>query len=288
MDMDKITQDRKLGAFVGAAIGDMLGVTYEFTQPDRMPSPPYNIVGGGPFKFDAGHGSDDTDLLLCASDAYSPRGEFSPASAIASMVEWMEHKPADIGNQTLSALRAWAGGSSPSFNEQAQGNGGLMRAIAHSVHSPSGKDAFQNAFADTMLTHPSKEAAYCSGTYAALGKGLIDGGDPEELLGVCYYEPYPNPLSEVASTSGWCIHSMRLALWAVEHRDLGFESALSMVIHTGGDTDTNGAIAGGLLGAVLGLEAIPARWREAIKDTAFLAAVEEMQEQEKEVETSST
>jgi len=32
----------------------------------------------------------------------------------------------------------------------------------------------------------------------------------------------------------------------------------------GGDTDINGAICGALLGAVLGREAIPMRWRNAV------------------------
>ena len=32
----------------------------------------------------------------------------------------------------------------------------------------------------------------------------------------------------------------------------------------GGDTDTNGAIAGALLGAVYGLEALPAQWLDSI------------------------
>ena len=32
----------------------------------------------------------------------------------------------------------------------------------------------------------------------------------------------------------------------------------------GGDTDTNAAIAGALLGAVYGLESVPAQWRDAL------------------------
>ena len=45
-----------------------------------------------------------------------------------------------------------------------------------------------------------------------------------------------------------------------------FEKALIATVTRGGDTDTNAAIAGALLGATLGVEAIPPRWRETVRD----------------------
>jgi hypothetical protein len=42
------------------------------------------------------------------------------------------------------------------------------------------------------------------------------------------------------------------------HED--FEAALVGTVARGGDTDTNAATAGALLGAALGREAIPSRW----------------------------
>lgn len=62
---------------------------------------------------------------------------------------------------------------------------------------------------------------------------------------------------------------MRLALQhALFHllHSTDFEAALVQTISLGGDTDTNGAIAGALLGATLGEAAIPARWRETVRD----------------------
>ena len=53
-----------------------------------------------------------------------------------------------------------------------------------------------------------------------------------------------------------------IAYW----RAASFEHNLSRIIEVGGDTDTNGAIAGALLGARFGLEAIPWRWRERIAE----------------------
>lgn len=53
-----------------------------------------------------------------------------------------------------------------------------------------------------------------------------------------------------------------IAYW----RAVSFEETLSVVIEAGGDTDTNGAVAGALLGARFGLGAIPQRWRDRIAE----------------------
>ena len=49
-------------------------------------------------------------------------------------------------------------------------------------------------------------------------------------------------------------------------RASSFEETLSLIVEAGGDTDTNGAVAGALLGARFGLEAIPRRWRDRIAE----------------------
>ena len=59
---------------------------------------------------------------------------------------------------------------------------------------------------------------------------------------------------------GYTLLSLQAALishWRAED----FEQGLRQVIEAGGDTDTNGAIAGAVLGARFGLEGIPERWR---------------------------
>ena len=53
-----------------------------------------------------------------------------------------------------------------------------------------------------------------------------------------------------------------IAFW----RSTSLEQTLSSVIEAGGDTDTNGAVAGAMLGARFGLEAIPTRWRERVAE----------------------
>ena len=51
-----------------------------------------------------------------------------------------------------------------------------------------------------------------------------------------------------------------VSLWSAPD----FEQGLRGVVEAGGDTDTNGAVAGAVLGARFGIEAVPQRWRERI------------------------
>ena len=62
---------------------------------------------------------------------------------------------------------------------------------------------------------------------------------------------------------GYTLKAMQVALWCVR-RAADFEAALIAVVNAGGDTDTNGAVAGAVLGAHFGLEAIPKRWCDQV------------------------
>ena len=62
---------------------------------------------------------------------------------------------------------------------------------------------------------------------------------------------------------GYTLKAMQVALWCA-HRAADFEEALIAVVNAGGDTDTNGAVAGAVLGARFGFDAIPRRWRDQV------------------------
>jgi ADP-ribosylglycohydrolase len=75
---------------------------------------------------------------------------------------------------------------------------------------------------------------------------------------------------------GYVLDSLSIAVAAVlDPRPL--PTVLADVVRLGRDTDTNGAIAGGLLGARDGADAIPARWRAPLQFGAeFVAAAEQL------------
>jgi ADP-ribosyl-[dinitrogen reductase] hydrolase len=57
--------------------------------------------------------------------------------------------------------------------------------------------------------------------------------------------------------------TLGVGVWALT-RPTGFEATLTAVVNRGGDADTTGAVAGGLLGVRDGAGCIPARWATAI------------------------
>jgi ADP-ribosyl-[dinitrogen reductase] hydrolase len=78
---------------------------------------------------------------------------------------------------------------------------------------------------------------------------------------------------------GFCLFTAAIAL-QVAGEELDFEDGLRYVVGLGGDTDTNAAVAGALLGVLHGAAAIPSRWlallveRESIEaEAAALADV---------------
>lgn len=72
----------------------------------------------------------------------------------------------------------------------------------------------------------------------------------------------PDPGSFAA---GWgnAKYTLMVALHAVLTTD-SFEGCIRVVGLAGGDTDTYGAVAGGLAGAIYGVDAIPKEWQETI------------------------
>lgn len=64
---------------------------------------------------------------------------------------------------------------------------------------------------------------------------------------------------------GHTVLALQCGLWAAV-TELDFETALQGIIEGGGDTDTNGAVAGAVLGARYGASAIPQRWLECIPE----------------------
>jgi ADP-ribosyl-[dinitrogen reductase] hydrolase len=75
---------------------------------------------------------------------------------------------------------------------------------------------------------------------------------------------------EQLKPTGWVIHSLAIACWALRSFE-NFEEGLIEVVNLRGDADTNGAIYGGLAGACFGIDAFPKKWRRRLKHQEQLA-----------------
>ena len=160
-------------------------------------------------------------------------------------------------------------------------NGSLMRNIG--VPLAYRNDLYTSinvARRQSCITHVHDTAQAACMVYTAVVSYVLDGFTPEKAweetrwifendrncvghLGV--QEILNTPMTEPTDDDIWpnfggVVISFRAALWAVlTAKD--FRDGLTNVIGLGGDTDTYGAIAGGLLGAHFGIDAIPEEWR---------------------------
>ena len=273
-------EDGRAGAILGLAVGDALGATHEFRSPDEVSEGPLGMVGGGWLDLEPGETTDDTALTKAVLAGYVG-GSLDLRRVRDAMLSWQDTRPKDIGNQTRKALdhlRRHPEALSLPEDPDAQGNGAVMRAAAHGVKSGSTEVAAENAWAEAALTHPSWEARASSALVAALVASLIDGIEPEEALDASYaflagrdesgkqVRETLRPLEGYEhSPGGWTVYTTRLALLALLDA-LGFRSGVEGVVRLGGDADTNGAVAGALLGARFGAGGIPSWWLSDLKD----------------------
>jgi len=78
----------------------------------------------------------------------------------------------------------------------------------------------------------------------------------------------------IAGEAGYVVHCVEIAFWFVTH-DRSLEEALIYLAQAGGDTDTNAAVAGALLGARYGEVGLPPRWVDQITGAHGIAQLAE-------------
>jgi ADP-ribosyl-[dinitrogen reductase] hydrolase len=76
------------------------------------------------------------------------------------------------------------------------------------------------------------------------------------------------------SSSGYVVHTLEAAIWAVETTD-SFEEAVLKAVNLGDDADSVGAVAGQLAGARYGLSEIPLRWRDGLAQSKRIVSIAE-------------
>lgn len=270
---------RAQGCLLGQLAGDSLGSLVEFSSAAevaaRHPDGPRRLEDGGFWRTLAGQPTDDSEMALALARSIVFHGRFDAVQAIDAYRRWYRSAPFDVGTTTRTALSGYVVGDS-------QANGSLMRVsplgiFAHAL--PPGRAA-DLAREDCALTHPhpvcrDAAAAYVvavshavrdgdgpEAAYAAALRWAVEAGARPEVLETLHAARESAPVCD-AQSKGW----VRIALQNAFHELLhapSLEEGVVRSVRRGGDTDTNAAIAGALLGAVHGRESVPAHWRSAV------------------------
>lgn len=187
------------------------------------------------------------------------------------------------GNSCLSALLSSETGTVDHPINNSKGSGGVMRVAPVGLFCIKAK-AFAIGCQCAALTHGHPSGYLSAGVLAHIIAGIIEGQDLEtaisdamqplkECQGQEECQQAVLAAMELARSNkepsqaisllgeGWVAEeALAISIYcALRHRD-NFRQALIAAVNHDGDSDTTGAITGSILGAYLGIEAIPAPW----------------------------
>ena len=201
----------------------------------------------------------------------------------------------DVGIATRSAIRRLESGAAPSLagprSEFDNGNGALMRILPLVFHDTWRADALDldAAWALTeavaSVTHGHPRSTLGCFLYLLVARGLLAGAHPQAAYEQMRQQAVPwlrqgavapveeqqhyqrwvlsgelaNQPERRISSSGYVVHTLEAALWCLLTHDT-YAATVLAAVNLGDDTDTTGAVAGGLAGLAYGEAGIPAGW----------------------------
>jgi len=211
------------------------------------------------------------------------------------------------GGTCIRSLRAFAaGGEIGTVTNQlnnSKGCGGAMRAAPAAFWSDNATEVFGLAVTTAALTHSHPSGYLSAGVMAVIVSELLDGAalpdavtvarttltqwdSHQEQLDVldkavdlAARKPTPEEIADELG-GGWVgEEAVAIAVCAALAADNVTEGLLMAVNHSG-DSDSTGAICGNILGAMWGIDAVPAHWvaelelREVMERISLDAVVE--------------
>lgn len=263
-------------AVLGLAIGDALGVPYEFKKRGTFLCK--DMVGYKTHHQPKGTWSDDTSMVLATLDSLkSNDGKIVPTDMFERFNRWLQNSDYtpfgevfDAGIATCKALRT----GKPQSGEYDNGNGSLMR-ILPLAFVPCTDDEIR---AVSAITHAHRISMDACVIYVHVANRILAGENINEIIPTLQYDKPFDRLHRIdqlsaqeIKSSGYVVDTLEAALWAVSHKsgDAGkeksFRSDLLDAVNLGSDTDTVGAVAGGLAGIIYGLDDV-ADWVEALQN----------------------
>ncbi len=271
---------RAHGCLLGQLAGDSLGSLVEFRSAesiaDEYPNGVRELANGGTWNTLAGQPTDDSEMALTLARTFVRAGTYDRDATRDAYVAWARSKPFDIGDSTTASLLH--GEPRP----ETQANGALMRVSPLGI---AGWDASEEqlvawARLDASITHPHRVCGDANVLYVlAIAHAIREftmthdlyerivawaaEHDVDESVARVVADAPHRPPADYMHQQGWVLTALHNALHQLLHAP-DLETGVIDTVMRGGDTDTNAAIAGALLGACHGMDAVPAQWRERV------------------------
>lgn len=280
---------RARGAVLGHAAGNALGVPTEFLgSPERIRA---DFPGGvrDIHRRDTATSPFDDDVAMALELAEELlTGDVDLERLARRWIAWLDRDGRGAGDWTRTALNhIRTHGTPPSGTGSRAPNGAVMRALPVALATRGQpRNLVAGTWHTAALTHPDDRCTWSAvAVNVAAAQFLAGRRDfladvievlqvnqaPDEVLAAVRRVPLERREElPVTGPRAWdAVTCAEVALWAAWHEP-DLEQALIWLANAGGDTDTNAAVAGGLLGARDGEAAVPARWIAALPEVARL------------------
>ena len=293
--MDNIARNYLKDILYGVCVGDALGVPVEFESREYLKNNPVTKMGsGGVHDQGIGVWSDDSSLSFCLAESIVEGYDIHRLAS--KFIKWKNEgywtatgEVFDIGNTTRQSIINLSKGVHPNLaggqNEIDNGNGSLMRMLplALLLKDLSIEKRFDLVKEVSSITHAHNRSVISCFYYLEFALQLMEGKDkfeiyenlkktvPEFLNSNKIYSvelthfdrlinDNINELEEDAIQSGgYVIQTLEASIWCLLTSDT-YEDSVLKAVNLGGDTDTTGAVTGGLAGLFYGYAAIPKSW----------------------------
>jgi ADP-ribosylglycohydrolase len=285
----------KAGIF-GVCVGDALGVPVEFKNRETLKQfPVTKMQEFGSWNQPKGTWSDDSSLTLCLVEELTKGYDLEKIGE--SFVKWVKYghwtahgRLFDIGGTTRHSIARLIKGESARFSgnifEEDNGNGSLMRILPLAFYLKNEENiekVYQTVKEVSSITHGHFRSVFACFLYVIFAIELIKGKDKKEAYNhiqnaalkfaesqgfnpkeiQLFERILKNDISkydeDTISSSGYVLHSLEASLWCFLNSE-SYSEAVLKAVNLGEDTDTTGAITGGISGVYYGFENIPEEW----------------------------
>ena len=283
----------------GVTVGDALGVPVEFKSRQTISQKPVtDMLGFGTYNLPAGTFSDDSSLAFCLAEALTK--EFSLEVIANNFVAWLKNNywtprgnVFDVGIATSQAIRRLQGGCNPELaggmDVSDNGNGSLMRILPLLLYIKDKEfaDRYHITKQVSSITHGHIRSVIACFYYLEFARQIVKGIDkfeiykslqtqipdhlnslsinPEEIK--LFDRLLNGNISEVTDkeirSNGYVLHTLEASIWCLLTTD-NYKEATLKAVNLGEDTDTTGAVTGGLAGLLYGFDTIPKSWLQQI------------------------
>ncbi|NWJ51326.1 MAG: ADP-ribosylglycohydrolase family protein [Bacteroidetes bacterium] len=287
--------DKIKSVLFGVAVGDALGVPVEFKSRQTLKrNPVTDMIGYGTHNMPKGTFSDDSSLTFCLAEALAK--EFDLNTIGQYFVMWLNNNfwtargtVFDIGIATRQAIGRIAKGEQPDLagdaKETSNGNGALMRIsplLFYLLNKPI-NERFEITKQVSSITHGHIRSVIACFYYLEFARQLYEENDKFEIYKnlqttISSYlilqsispkeiaifdrllkEDIYNLTEAKIYSSGYVLHTLEASIWCLLTTD-SYKDAVLKAVNFGEDTDTTGAVTGGLAGLLYGFCHIPTKW----------------------------